>query len=84
MTATACLAAVIPMAILSLISYRESAASLERGAEQQLAAINERQAGAIEAYLAQIDGQIREFARNLAIVEAAGAFTAAAGTIPPE
>ncbi len=77
LTLAACATALVPMAVLSLMSYRAAATSLQQGVERQLEAIGQRQADAISSYLAQIDGQVRTFADDLAVKTAAAEFTAA-------
>ncbi|MFW5751379.1 MAG: methyl-accepting chemotaxis protein [Planctomycetota bacterium] len=77
LTLAACTAALVPMVALSLVSYYQAEKSLQQGAERQLEAIGQRQADAITTYLQQIDGQVRTFSENLAVIHAAGAFAEA-------
>ncbi len=78
------IACLIPMAIVSIIALRQSSASLESSALQELGTVRKMKAARVEDAFSMIESQVITFSENRMIVDAMREFSAAFKTLPTE
>jgi methyl-accepting chemotaxis protein len=78
------LIALLPLLLVSLVSYNQASGALEDSASDKLIAVRDVKAHEVEGYFSAIRSQIKTLSADRAVIDAMRAFTAGFQTLPSE